>query len=519
MQKIDQVSVELKTNVYSTFRALPSSVYHTLSEFIDNAIQSYEDHKKELHALEKNYKLKIEITIDVKKHVIVVKDNAAGIDSKNYVRAFEPAHLPANVNGLNEFGMGMKTAAVWLADTWTVVTKALGENVERTTVFDLNDVVKNQSTKIDVWEKKAPINQHYTRIELTNLFQPHEPTNTMLEYVKRFLGSIHRCAIRSENVEILVNGQKLVAPNYKILKVPYYDGKSDKEILWKKEINVQLGSHSIKGFVGLLEKIKNGTNGFVLMRRGRVIVGADDNRYMPKVIFGTPGTFKYKRIFGELELEGFSVSFNKNAVLDDADLESVMNLLKVELSSKDFNLIAQADKYRKKTKEECGKLSNQIMNKLAKDNVPDQTFSNKINTLRRKVEKKGFSKDEEKKIRESSVFDSMAKTFHLDDDGKCLLKIQTTGSDSTQLYALLQETPSTQEKKDGVKNVYVCKINLAHPFFEQFKKIKTADDYLPIVTIFQMLAMAEIVTMDKKGVLKPSTLRTLFNSMISQLGE
>ena len=520
MQRINQVSVELKTNVYTTFRALPSSIYHTLSEFIDNAIQSYEDHKTELHKLEKGYKLKINVSIDPVKHLIKIEDNAAGIDSKNYVRAFEPAHLPANVKGLNEFGMGMKTAAVWLADTWTVRTKALGEDVERETTFDLNDVVRNQSTKIDVIEKNASINQHFTKVELKNLFQPHEPTNQKIDHIKKFLASIHRQSLRSGNVIIEVNGAKLEPPSYKILNAPYYDGKNDKNVLWKKEINVSFGSHSIKGFVGLLEKIQNGANGFVLMRRGRVIVGADDNRYMPQVIFGTPGTFRYKRLFGELELEGFSVSFNKNAVLDDADLEAVMKLLKEDLSSKGFNLLGQADKYRQKSKEECGKLSNQIMKKLAKEDVPESILSKKIKGLRKYIEKKGFNKGEEKNIRESNVFASLTKNFSLDDETKCLFKIETTQSDSTQLYVLLEEKPTKEEKKEDICIVYICKINLAHSFFAQFDKIKSADDFLPIVTILQALTMAEIMTKDKKaGVLKSSTIRSIFNRIISQWGD
>lgn len=47
------------------------------------------------------------------------------------------------------------------------------------------------------------------------------------------------------------------------------------------------------------------------MRRGRVIVGGGDERYFPTVIFGQSGSFRYRRLFGEIELEGFEVSFNK----------------------------------------------------------------------------------------------------------------------------------------------------------------------------------------------------------------
>lgn len=94
------------------------------------------NHKTELFDLESNYKLRIEISVDWENRTILISDNAAGIDAVNYQRAFEPAHIPLDDTGLNEFGMGMKTASVWLANKWCVYTKALGEDVERFTEFD-----------------------------------------------------------------------------------------------------------------------------------------------------------------------------------------------------------------------------------------------------------------------------------------------------------------------------------------------------------------------------------------------
>ena len=43
----------------------------------------------------------------------------------------ETAEIPDDTSGLNEFGMGMKTASSWLANKWTVTTSAFGENYQR----------------------------------------------------------------------------------------------------------------------------------------------------------------------------------------------------------------------------------------------------------------------------------------------------------------------------------------------------------------------------------------------------
>ena len=66
-----------------------------------------------------------------------------------------------------------------------------------------------------------------------------------------------------------------------------------------------------------------------------------------------------------------------------------------------------------------------------------------------------------------------------------------------------------------VAHQYVCRINLAHPFFTKFDHIKKSRDFLPIVLIFKSLAMAEIIA-GVKGVCDVSQLRILFNQYIGE---
>ena len=79
-------------------------------------MQSYRDNKPQLVNLESDFELKVSIDIEwdeitgrAKK--IIITDNAAGIKESKYVTAFMPAQTPENNNELNEFGMGLKTAA------------------------------------------------------------------------------------------------------------------------------------------------------------------------------------------------------------------------------------------------------------------------------------------------------------------------------------------------------------------------------------------------------------------------
>lgn len=240
MKKINAVSIALKPNVYSTFRNLNNTVSNTLGEYVDNAVQSYLNNRELLLSIDPKYRLEVTITVDWEQKSIVIEDNAAGIDADNYERAFEPAHVSIDDTGLNEFGMGMKTASVWLANKWRVYTKALGEPVQRYTEFDLHKVTTEGREELIVTENPMSIERHFTRIELTELSN-HAPTSNQMDKIRRHLSSIYRKFLRNGEVVIIVNGVKLEAPSFDILNASYYKNPKGNSILWKKDINFETG--------------------------------------------------------------------------------------------------------------------------------------------------------------------------------------------------------------------------------------------------------------------------------------
>ena len=108
------------------------------------------------------------------------------------------------------------------------------------------------------------------------------------------------------------------------------------------------------------------------MRRGRVIVGGGDERYFPSVLFGQSGSFRYRRLFGELELEGFEVSFNKNGFREEEDLYMLMEGIRDELKADEPSLLSQTDNYRQRGKEHYEKISKTIKKDLEKKSKPKQ---------------------------------------------------------------------------------------------------------------------------------------------------
>ena len=138
----------------------------------------------------------------------------------------------------------------------------------------------------------------------------------------------------------------LTYDNPEILNAPYYKNHEGENILWKKNIDFSMGEYSAKGFIGVLKTMSsNKLNGISLFRRGRVIIGSHDEKYRPKELCGQIGSPRYKRIFGELELKGFGVSFNKGSFIEVEDLETLIKGIKLEISNKNFDLYGQAEKY------------------------------------------------------------------------------------------------------------------------------------------------------------------------------
>lgn len=501
MMSVNQVSIALKPNVYNTFRNLVNTLSNALGEYVDNAVQSYFDNKERLCSYEPNYKLQIKIIMDWEAKSLSIIDNAAGINEENYIRVFEPANIPENNAGLNEYGMGLKTASVWLADNWTVTTKALGENVERVTSFDLQKVTREGKEILEVEEKQKPLEEHYTKIVLTNLSK-NAPRTSAMEKVKKHLSSIYRVFIRTDEIEIYVNGEKLVAPDYRILNAPFYKNPDSDSILWKKDIDLDIGKYKAKGFLAILEEINQGENGLVLLRRGRVIVGGGDERFFPSCLFGSVGTFKYKRLFGELELEGFEVTFNKNGFKSEDDLQMLLEDIKRDISSEKNNIFMQAEGYRQRSKEKKEKIAQKIKKTLSEKVTDNLLFENKAKKDNENINNTELIKKNECLINESKPAETFSETFICNGNNYSIKYELITETESTDLY-------SVQEQNGN----YICKINLSHSFFDDYPQFKNSNGYEPLIKILMAFAKAEL-NAPSRGTKNPGNLRNLFNQYI-----
>lgn len=492
-QNISSVDITIGANMYGRIPDLPNTPSHVLAEFVDNALQSSRDKKEKLLAVDSEYRLRIDIDFEWDGNTnqataIIITDNAGGIDASNYTKAFKLANTPENNEGLNEFGMGLKTAALWLGNEWSLKTSALGEVVSRSITFDLNKVLADSLTKLVVKEEEAETAEHYTSIRITSP-TPKAPTKKALDKIRTELSSIYRKSLRMNEADIYVDGIKLAFEESEILTAPSVKNPNGPAIYWRKDIDFKFGKYRATGFIGILKDINSTKNGFVLLRRGRVVYGAEtDGRYFPKSLSGSTGTFRYKRIFGELELEGFAVSFNKNDLQNKENLEALMEMLRGEIHTKEFDLYNQAEDYRlDERQKKVNKLVKSHNNhKKKNEKVEVVTKPQPVTTTTTTTYTTGTTP--QPSIVSETVEDTPLVMGHFDDtyningkDYKLRVEMVDKGSELVWLDTMQQD-----------ENVVTCKINMNHVFFQHFQNSEKA-----IVAILKTMALAKFMAKEE----------------------
>lgn len=350
-RSIDTISIRPGVTVLSVLRHLNYRPWFALAEFVDNSIQSFLVNRRDLRQLHGGQCV-LRIDIDVEQYDggrISVRDNAGGIKTEDYGRAFRPAQLPPDRTGLAEFGMGMKSAACWFSPTWQVRTSALGETVMRQVNFEIERIVADKIEELQVTETPAQAGAHFTEITLLNLHKTL--AGRTISKVKEHLSDIYRVYTREGLVVLRFNGEELTYTEPEVLVAPEYDENREPvgdPVEWRLELDdFDFGQGlRVRGFAALRRTASTKYAGFSLFRRNRLIEGSGDDKYRPQAIFGMPNDFAYQRLFGELHLEGFEVSHTKDGFRWDDNEEPFLELLKERLNNTGKPLIRQARNYR-----------------------------------------------------------------------------------------------------------------------------------------------------------------------------
>lgn len=511
MKNKEKVSIRPQVYILSVLKYLEYETWFALAEFVDNSITSYQLNEKELKKLEgEDFKLEVSIEINQVENKITIRDNAAGIHKEDYARAFRAAEIPPDISGLSEFGMGLKSAACWLADEWSVRTTALGESVEKIVRFDMKKIFEDKLEELDVSTKPCSKNHHYTIIELYNVSKI--PRRRGLGKVKEHLKSIYREFIRQGALLLKLDNEELKYQDPRILKVQRYDEPQGKPILWKKEINFPIEDGlSVHGFVAIREKASTSQAGFALFRRGRVIEGSYDNGFRPEFIFGYPNSFRYQRVFGELHLKGFKVTFTKKGIQWDENLDIFLRLLKDDISSKEFPLLQQAEQYRVRASEKEYQVTKKALDLTVND------LEKKAPAAIEQVRKSAQTGQPEQE-----VLIETDKAIHREFEvrfNKVTWRVSIELSYDPSLNDLIEigNHLITDKVNDSSLRQIGIRLSLTHPFMVQFVGTDNAK-IEPILRMAAALGLSEVIAKES-GAKTQGEVRRNFNELIGNLSK
>ncbi|MCB1583794.1 MAG: ATP-binding protein [Xanthomonadales bacterium] len=312
-----------------------------ISEFIDNSIQAYKNltssQKQKIGQLEVILKYyTVDCKVEGKENQLIITDNGAGITSEGLIEAFKP--MRKVVDGqLNEFGIGMKSAAVWLAEKWKLQTKPINRNPQGNKYevdFDLESIKSSQNTKLPITSLDGDIEGiglSGTRISLENLelaFKD-EIFQDIAEIYQKFTNSDDpllklKLYIDDTEQDILYDDSFKNKPlNFpKALQIKDANGDVHycavgKAKDWKLKISFKFMGKSVNGYlIQRAEGSYKNNPGFSLFRYNRLIKGTMSQPFMPLT---TVNKYAAQRVYCELNMDGLPVDYNKEDFKIDFD--------------------------------------------------------------------------------------------------------------------------------------------------------------------------------------------------------
>jgi hypothetical protein len=500
------VNIRPGVNILSVLGHLSYKHWYALGEFVDNAVNSgIERNWNRLQAMHaQGYKLRVEIEIDKNDGGrIVIRDNAAGIASVDYQRAFRTAEIPLDRTGLSEFGMGMKSAGFWFTNTWTVRTKAIGEKRSGKIHFDLSQIMDDGLETLPVEEESARMEDHFT--ELILLRPAKMPVKKTIGKIKDHLTSIYRQFLKEGKLEIYYDGELLHYEEPKILVAANPREQSGKEVVWKKQVDIRLpGNKRIHGFVAIREEAKMAEAGLALFRRGRLILGSADEGYRPTSVFGQPNSYRYQRVFGELHVEGFGVSHTKDAIQWEDLEEDFLVELRRQMDAEPLPLLRMAEEYRVRSRTTA--LSKAATTAVTSTAGVLMSATATIETQRHEVPT-ASAPPAELPIATETAGSKVIQLHFADQDW--IVTIDLANDSGIEDWLSI-----SQSNREARLRLLVIRVNLAHPFMERFSG-SSGENIESLLRIAVSMAIAETVARDS-NIKQAGTFRRHINQLLRQ---
>lgn len=456
MEKITKLNIQPDASIYGVFSRLNYKIWFAIAEFVDNSTASFFKYERVLKFY-KISKCRVDIIYNDEEDFLIIRDDAYGMEQTDFERAIKLDQKPENIDGRNEFGMGLKTAASWFGNFWSVESTQLGSVNKYYSEVNITLLKEQKINNIDVVKSTCGSEEHGTVITIRQLTKKIEGGRTIGK-IKDILRSMYRRDINSGKVEIYFNNELLTFEPYDVLS---YDGEE-----WKKNLSFSFVFNdyqfTINGFIGILGEKSSGFNkaGFALFRRNRIIIGGEGTYYKPQLIFQQAQSKISHKLFGELDLDDFPINQSKDGFIWDDGLETKF-LQELKMNIQEYITIANktSKELNPKLEETSEKVVENVHNEVSNTLVKLANNGDNVGIQKSEIEEKFDALQDQIVVTEKVLVFS---THHYN--------VPLNQFDSVNLSITWTHTGDEYWFKKEIKSrhAWEIKINISHPFFEPF---------------------------------------------------
>jgi len=316
----NEITLTVGPESIRSYKRLGYQRHYALAELIDNSVSSFLINREALAAVaspDEARPLTVRLAYDKVNQTLRVTDNAMGMELEELMSAMTIAKPPGANVGRHEYGMGLKTAACWFGNFWTVTTTKLGSAKEYTVTFDV-EAVASGATNLPLTETEVGSESHYTIVEIGQMHQ------TITGRARTSTISNLQSMFRLDTREFLglYWGEERLDYEEKIPFLKAADGTP-----YRREFEIHVAGSTVTGWIGVLEKGGRSIAGLAQVRKGRVVRGQPD-AWKPAGIYGATeaaNNLVSQRLIGEVHFpDEFPISHTKDRILFNHDDEEVL---------------------------------------------------------------------------------------------------------------------------------------------------------------------------------------------------
>ena len=508
MDNVTKLNIQPDASIYGVFSRLNYKIWFALAEFVDNSTASFFRYEKVLKFY-KIFKCRIDITYNDAKDVLIIKDDAYGMELHDFERAIKLDQKPENLDGRNEFGMGLKTAASWFGNLWSVESTQIGSVNKYYAEVNIPYLRSKKINDVDIISSTCKSEEHGTTVIIRQLTKKIEGGRTIGK-IKDIIRSMYRRDINSGKVEIFFNEEALTFEPYDILQ---YNGEE-----WRKNLDFSFmfneHQYTINGFIGILGEKSSGFSkaGLALFRRNRIIIGGEDEYYKPQAIFGQSQSPVSHKLFGELDLDDFPINQSKDGFIWDDGLET-MFLKELKKNIQEYINIAKkpTSELNPKPEAHTGKMVDTVRRGVSKSLNHLNGNKTIVDDEKTDLEKK-YDEQQDQIVISEKVLEHTTHYYDVPLNKFDSIKLSITWTHTGDEYWFKKEIKIAKE--------WDIKINISHPFFEPFYHNPDFKTVLEkFVISFILSAEYASRTSDKEGFVLPSEFEIQMNKLLAVLAK